>query len=320
MASFLAAILSSRDQAPLVTNALQLVELLLVKMADAYQYFFRREGVMHEIERIADAPLVAPKSKHPRSPTRAHKKSASESSDVGPTPPSGLARSLAHHAANVADAFDPVLPPSAALSTAEAQAQDVITLRARHLRDKYAAADSEPALKAACALGTIKDLVKDLDASLEAEAKTTRKQAYSLVQSVALLFSDERNPLSSFELLESGLVDGLLRFATAPSASLSTSKRQELLAKALMPQLDNASPTPAFAVLVKRLQDSLSRMEQFEVTLAAASPSDCESFSALFFFLFSSSPSLRSSRSQCSSARPNSRLATERSVNARPPA
>ncbi|KAL8280298.1 hypothetical protein RQP46_007215 [Phenoliferia psychrophenolica] len=281
MASFLAAILSSRDQAPLVTNALQLVELLLVKMPDAYQYFFRREGVMHEIERIADAPLVAPKSKH-RSPSRSHRHSASESSATAPdspavtAPSSGLARSLQQHAAAVAESpFDPPLPVAAALSSAEAQAQDCITLRARHLRDQYAAKDSEPALKARTALETIKGLVKELDTVVTGKAAVPAVK--ELVGKVASLFSDERNPLSSFELLESGLVDGLLRFATSHgSDALPTSQRQELLAKALMPQLEHHSPTPAFAVLVKRLQDSLSRMEQFEVTLAAASPSDSD--------------------------------------------
>lgn len=273
MASFLAAILSSRDQAPLVTNALQLVELLLVKMPDAYQYFFRREGVLHEIERIAAAPLVS---------TKASKRS-SESA------PSGIARSLQEHA------FDPVLPATAALSSAEAQAQDAITLRARHLEEQYAAADSEPALKAKTALDAIRAIVRELD---EVVGTADRAKAKALAAQVAGLFSDERNPLSSFELLESGLVDGLLRFATETGSdsrafrlyvvcaenrgltrplafAVPTSQRQELLAMALMPQLEHGNPTPAFAVLVKRLQDSLSRMEQFEVTLAAPSSSDC---------------------------------------------
>ena len=64
MASFLAALLSSDDHTTLTINALQLAELLLIKLPDAYQYHFRRDGVLHEIERIAVAELVSqPKSK-----------------------------------------------------------------------------------------------------------------------------------------------------------------------------------------------------------------------------------------------------------------
>ncbi|KAK4698568.1 E3 ubiquitin-protein ligase TRIP12, partial [Phenoliferia sp. Uapishka_3] len=298
MASFLAAILSSRDQAPLVTNALQLVELLLIKMPDSYQYFFRREGVMHEIERIAAAPLVSTKSKR-TSPSRTPRTSSSgTATPVVIPPPSGIARSLLMNAGGSADAPDPLLPPAKTiLSSAEAQAQDAITLRARHLRDQYAAPDSDGALKAKTALEGIRELVKELDGVLVKANKTTASKAFELVKRVAALFSDERNPLSSFELQESGLVDGLLRFATETgSDALPTSQRQELLAKALMPQLDHGDSTPAFAVLVKRLQDSLSRMEQFEVTLAAPSSSDCEDLSYSFEFSEANDLSLADSR------------------------
>lgn len=160
MASFLAAILSSRDQGPLVTNALQLVELLLVKMPDAYQYFFRREGVMHEIEAIAASPLVGSVSKSKRpSPSRtpqiaAPAVTADQNSAEGSP---GLTRALQHHVDGAAPAAVP--PPRPILSPSEAQAQDMITLRARHLRDEYAGADSEPALRARLALDRIEELV-----------------------------------------------------------------------------------------------------------------------------------------------------------------
>lgn len=41
-----------------------------------------------------------------------------------------------------------------------------------------------------------------------------------------------------------------------------------------MPQLEHGAPTVAFSILVKRLQESLSRMEEFEVVLAAANSSE----------------------------------------------
>jgi len=51
--------------------------------------------------------------------------------------------------------------------------------------------------------------------------------------------------------------------------AVTPTKRQELIAKAFMPQLAGGSSTPAFAALVKRLQESLSRLEEFEVVVAA---------------------------------------------------
>lgn len=202
MASFLAAILSSRDQGPLVTNALQLAELLLVKMPDAYQYFFRREGVMHEIEQVAAAALVSPPKSKKSSPSRTPRNAADLAANAGP---SDLSRALEQHA-----------DPTAALTPAEAQAQDMITLRARHLRDDYGSADSEPALRARAALDTIAELVTKLDAFAEPSGTGAKfeKEVADVVEQVSKLFSDEKEPLSSFELLESGLVDGLLRFAT----------------------------------------------------------------------------------------------------------
>lgn len=43
-----------------------------------------------------------------------------------------------------------------------------------------------------------------------------------------------------------------------------------------MPRLDSGKSVPAFGLLVKRLQESLSRMEEFEVQLAAQNASDGE--------------------------------------------
>lgn len=294
MASFLAAILSSRDQGPLVTNALQLVELLLVKMPDAYQYFFRREGVMHEIERLAATDLVSSKSKR-ASPARTPREDTSAPSG-STSGPSRLTRALQQQA--TADATASPTP----LTPVEAQAQDQITLRARHLRDTYAGADTEPALRARAALDKIEALVAKLEGFIEAKLSSPgskamnklEKDAKSVVAQVAALFSDQKSPLSSFELLESGLVKGLLRFSTEvgtsgrksvarvgldsradfSSIAVTPARRQELLAQAFIPQLENHSPNPAFGLLVKRLQESLSRMEEFEVTLAAQSASD----------------------------------------------
>ncbi|BGP09567.1 Ubiquitin fusion degradation protein 4 [Rhodotorula toruloides] len=268
-AAFISAILSSRENpAALITNALQLVELLLVKMHDAYQYTFRREGVMHEIARLADQPLVSQKSKR-SSPSRTPLPDGSTS---GAAAPSGLSRALQGAATKT------VLSPS------DAQAQDSMILRARHLRDTYGAADTEPAVRAQGVLDRIKALVEHLNGVAHAEASGAKavakveKEAREALDEIAELFADEKNPLSSFEMIESGLVEGLLKFATETGdGPLLPTKRQELIAKTFMPQLEGRPSTPAFAVLVKRLQESLSRIEEFEVVVAAQSGSDNDS-------------------------------------------
>lgn len=286
-AAFISAILSSRENpSALITNALQLVELLLVKMHDAYQYTLRREGVMHEIARLADQPLVGQKSKR-SSPSHTPLNDGSSAAAA----PSGLSRTLQGAAARTA------------LSPSDAQAQDSVVLRARHLRDSYGAADTEPAVRAQGVLDRIKALVEHLNGVAHAEASGAKavakveKEARAALDEVAELFADEKNPLSSFEMIESGLVDGLLKFATetgdGPCAfgsstpvllvanvqcrTVSPTKRQELIAKTFMPQLEGRPSTPAFAVLVKRLQESLSRIEEFEVVVAAQSGSDSAS-------------------------------------------
>lgn len=215
---------------------------------------------MHEIERIAAEPILhVSKSKRIKT----------ESLETA-TPPSGIAQSIQEN--------------STVLSSADSQAKDMITRRAVHLQATYIAVDSEPTSKARMALETVQILVTRLD-DIAAGLETDDEVILKVLDSVVNLFVDELNPLSSFELLKSGLVEGLLKFATqvGPNRreSLCDSRCrnaddilaanvthcQELLAKSLMPT--SGTPSIAFTVLVKRLQESLSRMEEFEVILAA---------------------------------------------------
>lgn len=220
MASFLAAILSSKDQVSLHISALQLIELLLVKMPDAYQYFFRREGVIHEVERIAATPLLAVSKSKRGSPSRTPR-----ISDATPVPgPSGLTRALQQNAVPPSPFSSLRMPGDPSPSTpipVDAAIQDMVTLRARHIQETYASADTEPAAKAKQELDRIEELVdrlKEVASPVRKFSKGDEKEAASIVNQVAGFFADVQNPLSSFELLATGLVDGLLRFATDPAS------------------------------------------------------------------------------------------------------
>lgn len=260
MSSFLAAILASHDQTSLVTSALQLVELLLVKLPDSYQYFFRREGVMHEIERLASQPIISlAKSKKISSSLRASGSglpashvdpiaSTSTPTSAAPTLPSGIARALVNNEASsgsrsssVASSITPSAPATvpanstvATTNPIDALAMDSMTRRAQHILAQYASTDSEPDTKARDALDSIRSVVARLEeissGKVNPKQAEGEKEVVALMAEVAALFADAKSPLSSFELLESGLVGGLLHFTTdsgvdrcefcLPSASL----------------------------------------------------------------------------------------------------
>lgn len=123
-------------------------------------------------------------------------------------------------AANGTTSLNPLLAP------ADALASDMLTRRAQYVRDQYASADSEPAVKARDALELIRSLVVKLDevSSGKVDAKD-ESDIVELMREIAALFGDEMSPVSSFELLESGLVEGLLRFTTESGSDRCESSR-----------------------------------------------------------------------------------------------
>lgn len=181
MAGFVSSVLSSRDHPTLVIGALQLVEMLLVKLPTEYRPSFLREGVLHEIEALADKELLPKVKTEPGS-------SASDSSSGALPPPaviSGLRR----------------------LSSLSIDPQDAIVLRARVIRFKYIVDITEG--PGDVALQSLKSLVERLS-----EPRASEAALRHTLREIAALFSSPRLSISSFELIQSGLVDGLLEFAT----------------------------------------------------------------------------------------------------------
>lgn len=164
---------------------------------------------MHEIERIASEPILTPPKSKRSSPSRTPKVPVDDT--PGAAGPSGLARALSHHSADVAASAS--TSTVLALTPAEALAKDMITRRAQHIRDMYITVDSEPMLKAKLALEAVELLVTRLEA-VSSGSINADGDVVELVEQVALLFSNQLSPLSSFELSRSGLVEALLRFTT----------------------------------------------------------------------------------------------------------
>ncbi|KAJ1019871.1 hypothetical protein NDA13_006094 [Ustilago tritici] len=302
LASFLAAILSSRDHPILVNGALQIVELLTEKLPSLYTALLRREGVMWEIDDIAsqtpsdrasstDKPAGTStdaergSSAQPLSLPRSGSSgvdAAFDSAGIGMSSSSGLARLIAAasgsgQAATLVDALGNRVSSSSALPSgfnaqSSADATDASIWRARVLRDKFTAEakSSEGAQSAAQALDHIKDLVQRLT---DAAAEGRESDANNVFQQVTSLFSRTEDPISSFELLRSGLVEALYSFATSNEGRIPLERRRTLLIEALMDTDANSGHSGA-TVLVRRLQEALSRLENVEITTALSGGTD----------------------------------------------
>ncbi|KAJ6534683.1 hypothetical protein DFH09DRAFT_1180315, partial [Mycena vulgaris] len=258
VASFASSILSSKDHPTLVIGALQLVDLLLAKVPALYKPTFRREGVFHEIESLSGRTIVtAAKSKDKE---KEKEKETSESpappenaADLPPPPPAGAA---------------PTIPGFKKLTSLSLEPEDAITLRARVIQFKYLSGDEKGAGDGSFA--ALQRLVERI--SRDGSEKDTTEALRELAE----LFGAPHSSVSSFELLQSGVVDGLLQFATDGDRKLSLARRKELLLDAFAGRrtkvLGNAQ-TP-FATFVKKLQESLTRMESFDVVTVAQGVDD----------------------------------------------
>ncbi|TFK51850.1 hypothetical protein OE88DRAFT_1679337 [Heliocybe sulcata] len=248
IASFSSSILSARDHPTLVIGALQLIELLLIKLPGEYRPAFRREGVFHEIEALASRNLVSPA----KSKEKEKEKETSEAPapvENPPPPPMQMSAALVSS-----------IPGYKRLSSLSLDPEDAITLRARVIRFKHLSLGPDEQGD-----NVLKNLRRLVDRISRKDASEVELSA--ALEELAKLFVSPRSSVSSFELLQSGVVDGLLAFATEEEGNMTPAKRREFLYNAF--SLSNSKVSSAsspFAVLVKKLQECLTRMESFEVS------------------------------------------------------
>ncbi|KAI0287813.1 hypothetical protein BC826DRAFT_1093244 [Russula brevipes] len=259
IASFASSILSSKDHPTLVIGALQLVELLLFKVPEEYRPAFRREGVFHEVELLADRTLTSSKKKGGHNDKDKDKdlSDASSAPDLPPPPP-----------ISVSPAIVAGIPGFKKLSSLSVEPEDAVTLRGRVIRFRYLTGK------------------ESTDADNVFAILRRLKEVNSALKELAMLFTSTHTSVSSFELLQSGVIDGLLQFATESHRTvLSIARRQELLLEAFTTRKSKSptgSQTP-FGIFVKKLQESLTRMEAFDVVTVTQGMDDSKR---------SSSPSL----------------------------
>ncbi|PWN36096.1 uncharacterized protein FA14DRAFT_164637 [Meira miltonrushii] len=305
LASFVASILSSRDHAMLVQGALQLVELLTTKLPNVYSSLLRREGVMWEIEDIASKePTGKGKEGREKSKEQNGEQSAETSGhasdpaaplEISTTrdgesrlpsialPSSNLSRLLAisnsMQAGTISSRIIPSNQSRSTVSTAPpgmatvggqlmsaTDAADSNIWRARVLCDSLSPQASKASAGGADEAGRALNDITDLVETLKQEED--EDNAKSTLKSITDLFCKSENPISSFELLRSGLVDGLCAFVNGDQNAMPKNVRERLLTEAIMQNPIDPSKPSAAAVLVRKLQETLSRLEDMEITTA----------------------------------------------------
>ncbi|KAF7370365.1 Ubiquitin fusion degradation protein 4 [Mycena sanguinolenta] len=275
VASFASSILSSKDHPTLVIGALQLVDLLLAKVPAQYKPTFRREGVFHEIEVLSGRNIISPakpsKEKEASSSSSARdkekEKETEKEASESPAPPE-ITDIPPPPAASSSGSASTTIPGFKKLTSLSLEPEDAITLRARVIQFKYLSGDDNSAGDGS--FGALQRLVEQIGKD------GSEKEAAEALREMAELFGAPHSSVSSFELLQSGAVDGLLQFATDGQRKLSLAKRKELLLDAFTSRrtkLINGTPTP-FSTFVKKLQESLTRMESFDVITVAQGADD----------------------------------------------
>ncbi|KAI5369720.1 putative E3 ubiquitin-protein ligase HECTD1/TRIP12 [Septoria linicola] len=303
-ASHLASILSQQDNASLVTFALQAAELLLKRLELVCRPQFHREGVIAEVAKLAERPLkVANKTDDKASETEEpqHDELLQSSHEGGEPEPievdiednddddnedpddedernenqegddgdddddddEAAERRIARELS-----LDSLPPPQPAHRLVNPQ--DVITMRAKQFMQTHGDGGSEEMRsKATQVLDDIKSLSENLSSCYISSAGDG---GLSLFKKLAAYFDGNAlESITSYELMTSGVVEGLLGIFNHAKDEVASKARADFLevfmddSKSQAARAATDSPSTPFGALVHKLQELLSRSEHFEV-------------------------------------------------------
>jgi E3 ubiquitin-protein ligase TRIP12 len=151
-----------------------------------YKPAFRREGVFHEIESLAAREVL---SKNDKSDKEATSDGNSETSHTTPIL-SGWG-----------------IPGFKKLTSLSLEPEDAITFRARAIRLKYLAPEERDDVDAT--FQTLRQIVDCIS-----KEHTSENALVDALNELSQLFESPQSSVSSFELLQSGMIDGLLGLTT----------------------------------------------------------------------------------------------------------
>ncbi|KAJ9093566.1 hypothetical protein QFC19_008293 [Naganishia cerealis] len=261
LASFLSSILSNRDNAAFVLGALQIIELLLMKMPEIYSRSFHREGVFFEVERLAKETLSPTAKSSQREQLQLKEQSGSARRLLDKTSTEDATTLTPQIHSTKTSGNTNTLSKSRKVSSVPSDPHDVNIVRARIICIKANLGDDAASESARLQTSPAASIVKRLN-----ESDLSLDAFRSSVQAVALALTDMSEPLSSFELLQSGLLDKLVELIADSETPIVHARRRALFDELARGNGENT----ALLALIKRLQESLSRMESFEVESASS--------------------------------------------------
>lgn len=165
----------------------------MIKLPHEYKPAFRREGVVHELETLAARALAASKSKD------------KDKDKDGPENATPLENALPPSALPPGTSIP--IPGYKKLSSLALDPDDAITLRARVIKFKHLSGDEA---------NESDDLSKSLQRIVVSisDKNTAEQDLLPALVELASLFASPNTSVSSFELLQSGIVDALLQLIT----------------------------------------------------------------------------------------------------------
>ncbi|KAF8261592.1 hypothetical protein EI94DRAFT_1789382, partial [Lactarius quietus] len=133
--------------------------------------------------------------------------------------------------------------------------KDAVTLRVHVIRFQYLR--GKGSTDADNVFGMLHHLVEQIS-----DTSSSKKEVRNALKELAMLLTSAHTPVWSLELLQSGVIDGLLQFATDKTWSISLARHQELLLNTFIickSKVLAGSQTP-FAIFDKKLQEGLTRV------------------------------------------------------------
>ena len=256
LASFLAGMLSQRDHPILTFSALRLAELLSRKLPDVYRMRFQREGIIAEVEKLASdsTPTADGMSDIPPSMEAQHLDTSEDDSEDERDQESD--EEIESPYTSPQQMFAPGVPPPA----------DLIKKTAKGFLKHYLESGNKEEREEGLTLRKLKSLGEKIAVTMDDSTRTT------LFNDLAKYFEGDVNSITTFELLESKILEVLLSTLSNSEDPVNT-QRDFLRAFAERHKncIESASP---LEILVMKLQELLSRSERFEVISVSQGPYD----------------------------------------------
>ncbi|GAM27040.1 hypothetical protein SAMD00019534_102150 [Acytostelium subglobosum LB1] len=292
--SFLAGLLGSRDMT-IVSNALKISEMMLDKLPEIFTLYFKREGVIYEIDRLSklepiinDAASSSSTSPSPTpSPTKSH--GSAPISIPGTPQRAGIPPPLASSPfANSFFVGSPMqIPPSTPTSsttttasptsptqqTATDDMKSTVCREARRFKTKYFSKESTSATDSLSTdeLKTLKNLSDRLNGCYN-------EAGIEVLQEISKCITTKEG-VSAFEFLHSGLVSSILSYLTRGDVRkhvecfckvflvpIKLDERSAMVSSTSIKQ-QSGNSLLLLSLLVNKLHDALTKVERFAINI-----------------------------------------------------